>query len=348
MPLVGLLVLNGVVCMLLCFAPSFKLVESAVRLNTIIAPLVLASSAIYGLVIWWKRRNGRGLLLLCLACLCTSLGLCYLGIRVFYIEPHALLIRSVTIESSKVHRQLRILHISDLQAAAIGEYEKQAFSRIRKLNADLVIHTGDMLQPQRPATFESEYPKLVSLLRTLDAPLGVYGIYGNIDMPFHAVSKEGIGGMILLENEERELSFGETTVRLFALSCGLSGTPEKARGTMARWVGKSGADDFTILLGHSPDFAVAAQDFPFDLCLAGHTHGGQIRLPIVGPPFTATSHIPRSWALGYRKIGKTRLNVSGGIGSEHAGGISSMRFNCPSAMTIITVSPKKPRKNPAG
>jgi hypothetical protein len=79
-------------------------------------------------------------------------------------------------------------------------------------------------------------------------------------------------------------------------------------------------------------------DVPVDLCLAGHTHGGQIRIPLVGPIVTL-SYVPRSWARGFREVGATRLNVSAGIGCEHAAELPSMRLFCPPEMTLIELRP---------
>ena len=64
-----------------------------------------------------------------------------------------------------------------------------------------------------------------------------------------------------------------------------------------------------------------------------------LSIPFFGPLLTLTKRIPRSWALGYREIGKTRLNVSAGIGSEHMVGLCSIRVNCPPEMTLIVIEP---------
>ncbi len=63
-----------------------------------------------------------------------------------------------------------------------------------------------------------------------------------------------------------------------------------------------------------------------------------IFLPFVGPLITFT-RIPRDWARGFREVGRTRLNVSAGIGAEHAHGLPSIRINCPPEMTLIHFVP---------
>ena len=92
-------------------------------------------------------------------------------------------------------------------------------------------------------------------------------------------------------------------------------------------------------MGHSPNFALALKDTPVDLCLAGHTHGGQVRVPFFGP-LTIYSKIPKEWALGFRQIGLPYLNVTAGVGSNRYGGLPPIRFNCPTELTVIELLPK--------
>ena len=87
------------------------------------------------------------------------------------------------------------------------------------------------------------------------------------------------------------------------------------------------------------------RDIPVDLYLAGHTHGGQIRIPF-GGPIIIPSRVPRSWARGFRELGATRLNVSAGIGCEHASRLPSMRLFCPPEMTVFSADRTAARPNP--
>ena len=79
-------------------------------------------------------------------------------------------------------------------------------------------------------------------------------------------------------------------------------------------------------------------ELPIDLCLAGHTHGGQVWVPGYGPLVT-DSAVPREWARGFRQIGLPFLNVSAGAGSNRFGGLPPMRFNCPTELTLIELVP---------
>jgi predicted MPP superfamily phosphohydrolase len=256
-----------------------------------------------------------------------------------HIEPRQLVLREVSFKSAKVTRPLRILHISDIQSARVGRYEQEAFRRMRELDPDLIVFTGDMLQPWHPGSFVSEEQKIIALFRELRPSLGIYGVFGDVDYPLRNMPGNLLGNLLLLEDAEVAGDWENTRIRLFGLTNASSQSPEKAAALATRWLAGSGPTDINILFGHSPDYAVGVQDLPLDLCLAGHTHGGQLRIPFFGPLLTLTKHIPRSWAIGFREIGKTRLNVSAGIGSEHIVGLCSIRVNCPPEMTLIVIEP---------
>jgi hypothetical protein len=99
----------------------------------------------------------------------------------------------------------------------------------------------------------------------------------------------------------------------------------------------AGEDRFHIVLGHSPNFSLGPVDA--DLLIAGHTHGGQVQLPLIGPLLTL-SHVPRSWASGVTEIalGKTMV-VSRGIGMER-GAAPRLRFLCRPELVVVDLLPE--------
>ncbi len=93
---------------------------------------------------------------------------------------------------------------------------------------------------------------------------------------------------------------------------------------------------FYIVFGHGPDFALALP--PADLLVAGHTHGGQVRLPGLGPILTLC-RVPRAWAAGRTEIAPgTTLIVSRGVGMERQYA-PRLRFLCRPQLVFITLKP---------
>ena len=91
------------------------------------------------------------------------------------------------------------------------------------------------------------------------------------------------------------------------------------------------------MLGHAPDFALSPR-VEGDLLLAGHTHGGQVQLPLYGPPLTF-SKVPRAWADGVTDLGDGRtLVVSRGVGLERRTA-PALRFLCRPEIVILELAP---------
>jgi predicted MPP superfamily phosphohydrolase len=262
-----------------------------------------------------------------------------LGAYARFVAPYRIQVRRVEIRTPKVDRRVRIAHLSDIQSDRVGRYEEKVFERVRECKPDILIHTGDLLQPLPPATLESEGPRIAALIRGVDAALGKFAIYGDTDGALGDWTTEGLGGLRLLANEETTISLGSGG----AISIwGMSNDQSRfgSSGDVADWVERAGPGAFTLLLGHSPDYILSVQNVGVDLCLAGHTHGGQIVPPFWGPVMTL-SRIPNEWVKGFHVVGRTRLNVSAGVGCEHASFLPDVRFNCPPEFTIIDLVPEK-------
>lgn len=314
-----------------------SLVHAIYTFNTLLLPFLFTLTA---LVAWRlpttpKNQPYRNRLPL----LWFGAALALVGTRIYatHIEPNALQVREVEIRSAKIDTPFTLLHISDIQSAAIGAYETRVFERIRALDPDLIVHTGDLLQPVAPATYHTEMPKLAALFSTLSPRLGMYMVQGDTTGPLLHLKPEQTGGIAFLRNQEAVIEAEGIDIRLYGLTLRSSTARTWARHGIMEWLQES-PGSLHIVMGHRPDFILKFNDLPIDLCLAGHTHGGQIRIPFIGPLVTF-SRIPNEWARGFHAVGNTWLNVSAGIGAEHAGGLPSIRVNCPPEMTLIHVFP---------
>jgi len=250
-----------------------------------------------------------------------------------YIEPNAIEINKIDLRTDKFDGELTIAHISDIQTSSIDGYEKKVFKILSELNADMIIHTGDLVQPYDHDDYEIVLNNLADLFAELEPKHGIFNVVGNVDnwkmIPLFDVRS----GVRTLVNESVTINDGSIEARILGLSWPQSRNGDK--GTIARWVNNN-KDHFKIIMGHQPDYVMDITSLDIDLCLAGHTHGGQVRIPFVGPVFNA-SNTPKSWARGFRRINNVTLNVSPGIGTEHVGWLPSIRFNCPPSITVIRI-----------
>ncbi len=317
-PVVRSLVLFGICGFLLAVALSSRF--GTLRLldywTFLHLPIALGTLGRWRLVAGWGRFAMSGLAPLCLVAV---------GVWSHWIEPNWLEINSVTLHSSKIEQPLTIAVVADIQTDRIGSYERKVIRQVVAQQPDLILLTGDYLQGSG-----AEVSRLVDPLRQLlrdehfTAPLGVFAVRGDIDHKSWAQSFAGLPITTLEATTTFELED-------FTLS-GLSAF-ESRYGPAALPV----SDRFHIVFGHAPDYAL--HSLSADLQIAGHTHGGQVRLPFLGPPITF-SRVPRSWAAGVTDLGGGRtLVVSRGIGMER-GSAPRLRFLCRPEIVVLHVLPE--------
>ena len=168
-------------------------------------------------------------------------------------------------------------------------------------------------------------------LRALRAPLGVYAVLGNHDWWFdggRVARALGGAGLKVLENEAVKV---ESSGRAFWLGgvADLWTRRPDVPGTLRQVT----SDDPVVLFTHNPDIF---PDVParVSLTVAGHTHGGQVNLPLVGRP-VVPSRFGQRYAMGHVVEGGRHLFVSGGVGTS----IIPVRFRVPPEIVILKLGP---------
>lgn len=225
---------------------------------------------------------------------------------------------------------LRIVHLSDLHLT--GRLGKPFYERIVELaNAaepDLIALTGDLVES------EICWDWIPDVFGRLQAKHGVYFVFGNHDVRINARQTRG-----LLHREGVVELAGPRSVE-----CSIRGVSVFLAGTARPWFKfpsdpamippRGSSPQLRILLSHSPDEYAWARRHDFDLMLAGHVHGGQIRIPPVGP-ILAPSRFGVRYASGTFYEPPTVLHVSRGASSK-----APLRFFCPPELTtLILVGP---------
>ena len=285
--------------------------------GALIIPPVLASTGLLLLRARW--RSGWIFNLLAGAVVVSA-------VDAFAIEPTALEISHHEVPSDRIERPLRVALIADLQTDDPGEHERAALRAAAEAQPDVVVFPGDVIQVFDPQEHAAAWQKLRTIIDEvgLEAPLGMYVTTGDVDWP--QTWPHVLSGTDLIP-----LS-GVAELREDVILTGLDLHRSARTGTVRR----PHPTAFHIVTGHRPDFALGHVDA--DLLLAGHTHGGQVQLPVLGP-IIKMSDVPRSWAAGRTDLGPDKtLFVSRGVGMER-GVAPRLRFLCPPELVIIDIVP---------
>ncbi len=250
-----------------------------------------------------------------------------------YYEPFNLTVTHVHLAGPQAGAsELRIVHLSDLHVERLTRREERMLAAVEQLQPDLILLTGDYLNWSYVDDPLARHDARLVLSR-LRARYGVYAIAGTPcpDTPESmAALFGGLEGVTVLDDEIARVQAGDRTLYLAGLTP--RGRLADAR-TLAGLMRQVPPGAYSILLYHSPDLIDSAAELGVDLYLAGHTHGGQIRLPGVGAILTSSWYGKRYEAGLYRVRG-TQLYVSRGLGMEGLG-MPRLRFLCPPEVVDI-------------
>lgn len=294
----------------------FRFLAFAVFLH---APVLLAVSAIR-----WRRVRP----VLAGGAAIAVLALLLVAADAFLVEPHWLEVSHWQFSSAKIQRPVRIVVVSDLQTDQIGSYEREVLCRALEEEPDLLLLAGDYIQAAdlKRGVLDRDLGDLLAELQ-FTAPRGVFAVRGNVDPPYW---REIFGGLkITTVTDSRSFDLGELWLTCLGLHDSFDADLKIPDGP---------PDRFHLILGHVPNFALG--QYRADLLVAGHTHGGQVRLPWIGPMITHSA-IPHTWAAGLTELpGGGRLLVSRGVGMER-GYAPPMRFLCRPELVVIDLTPEK-------
>jgi predicted MPP superfamily phosphohydrolase len=239
---------------------------------------------------------------------------------------------------------IRVLHLSDLHVERWGQREDRVLELVRAAAPDLIVLTGDYVSlscVDDPVA----HVHARRLLAALSAPAGVFAVLGS--PPVDRNSSRLFDGLSirLLRDEVaivqpgsagRDSAHGAPGRPLALVGLDCTHQPDLDGARLAEIASRAPCGVFRVLLYHSPELALVAPEVGVDLYLCGHTHGGQVRLPLVGALITS-SQLGKRFEMGHHRIGRTRLYVSRGIGLEGMGA-PRVRFLCPPEMTLFTLS----------
>jgi predicted MPP superfamily phosphohydrolase len=231
----------------------------------------------------------------------------------------------------RTSRPLRIAFLSDFHAGShAGDVARLAaiVAEAQTFKPDLALHGGDFVNMQPFGGGRLAPHVIAAILARLDAPLGRFAVLGNHDYTYGADEVAAAlqdHGITVLHDEQRILRHDGHEIALAGLPDARELRP--AGRTLLRQLAHP-----TIVLAHDPFWFAHVPAGPH-LTLAGHTHGGQFRLPWIGA-FTNASDAPLRWSLGHIVEDGRQLFVTSGIGTS---GIP-LRIGVPPEFVVVDVS----------
>ena len=232
---------------------------------------------------------------------------------------------------------LTIVQISDFHYDPhFGVRPIQEAIRIsNELQPDLVVLTGDFVTvpmiargPEKKKAAQQAQP-CIELLQQLKARWGMFAVLGNHDEfsdPRVITDTLIQGGFRVLENSALPLERDGGRLWLAGVRDVIAQKADLKRALQAVPAGEA-----LVLLAHEPDFADTVQRYPVDLQLSGHSHGGQVCSPLIGPLYLP--ELGRKYPSGLRQVGPLTLYTNVGIGTIRI----PARWNCPPEVTCITL-----------
>lgn len=223
----------------------------------------------------------------------------------------------------------RILHLSDIHADGLEGLADVLYEALKPLQVDLCVLTGDYRFAVK-GRCHRVYPNMARILAGVNSQHGVLGILGNHDSMEMITEFERMGIRMLM-NEAHPIRASEADKALWFI--GLDDPHYYGCDDLSGALRHVPADAFKILLVHTPEVFADAHQHGVHLYLCGHTHGGQIRLPFIGPLLTH-SNAPRKLSRGAWRHQAVQGYTSSGVGCS---GVNA-RFFCPPEIVLIELT----------
>jgi predicted MPP superfamily phosphohydrolase len=251
----------------------------------------------------------------------------------FFIEPNRLVVRHETLELPRWPSGLsgvKIAVLSDIHAGSAFIDERKLrliVDRTNQLQPDLIVILGDYIAGNGRGSRRMEPEVFAPILKNLHAPFGVYSVLGNHDWWYNGTKVRTVleaNGIKVLDNEVLKITVRDNSVWLVGLA-DLWTRPQHIDEVIAQVP----EGEPIIALTHNPDI------FPqvpsrVNLVLAGHTHGGQVRFPLIGSVVESSRYGER-FEKGHVVENGHDLYVTSGIGTS----IVPVRFGVPPEIVLL-------------
>lgn len=284
-----------------------------------------------------------------------------LGIMINWYQNNTVVVQDYVVKSAKITKefdQYKILQLTDLHSTNKKIREK-TIAIVKEENPDLIVITGDLIDStiyrdelvdyQSGASTEIPGTNMLTLLSEIKEVAPIYYVYGNhemmlLDDPDHNSFKVAVEemGISILNIKEATITKGSSSIQLLGLQdpatlyknrtyAYYDSTEQRIRGMLDEVTAGSDPSTFTILLSHRPEFFEVYSEYPIDLALTGHAHGGQFRIPFIGGVYAPSQGFFPKYEKGVYQADQFDMIVGVGIGNSR---IPVRIFNPPEVVVV--------------
>ncbi len=256
------------------------------------------------------------------------IGFCWVCAEMVWFEPNRLEVTHETFYLPGLGggaEGIRLAFLTDLHVRRPGRLHRQLVAETEAFKPDLILLGGDYF------TWLTATESLTTYLGRFQAPGGVYAIQGNWEYKVRVTGRRLAGlmekqGIRLLVNEHRIIRTRGASFVLLGLD-----DPYTGHADFYSTFLNLPEDLPQVLLAHSPEIFRKAQRWGVQLVLSGHTHGGQMDFPLIGPLWLPPGS--RETVAGRFHLAGTWLYVSRGVGTS----IIPARLLCPPELLLVTL-----------
>ena len=251
------------------------------------------------------------------------------GIWGVFVEPRQIRVEKFSLKIKNLppsFKNLKILHLSDFHSKKFGQKEKKVLEILNQLNPDFIFITGDIVD-WTTRDFEGSQKFWKELSKNYESR--IFGVYGNHDhrnknfRDLNIFLKES--KIEILNNESRKIERGKDYIYLIGVA-----DPHLGYDDIEKAMKGIEGNAPKILLAHSPEIFRKINEKDIDLVLVGHTHGGQINIPIFADLILPLKY-DKKYKSGLFKENSIYLYVNRGTGET----ILPIRINAFPEVTLI-------------
>jgi len=242
----------------------------------------------------------------------------------FYFQNNSIVTTEYNFSSDKVPQNFKgykIVQLSDLHSKSFGNNQSDLVKKVKKINPDLIVFTGDLIDSDR-------YDEKISLtlMEKLVQIAPVYSVTGNHEWwsgKFNSLEdKLKDTGVQVMRNTVEEIIIGNDKIQIIGID-----DPAKVNESYAERAiaeeditnsikGLEEGVNFKILLSHRPELFSLYRQYEFDVVFSGHAHGGQVRIPFIGGLVAPNQGLFPEYSSGMHYADNATMIVNRGLGNS--------------------------------